>query len=226
MRVRKQRVYNEEDFLAMSGLQHFSFCRRQWALIHIEQQWEENIHTIAGEIFHERVHDEEVREKRGDVISVRGLRVFSPDLGISGCCDCVEFRKDENGIPLAGEEGLWQPYPVEYKKGKMKANDADRLQLCAQAMCLEYMLCCDVKSGAVFYGETHRRENVRLDDDMRSTVRSMLKEMHEYQRRAYTPKVKTGKHCRSCSLESKCLPVLCKSIDAKKYIHDAVKECL
>ena len=218
-------MYNEEDFLALSGLQHFSFCRRQWALIHIEQQWAENIHTIDGDIFHERVHDADVREKRKDIITVRGLQVFSPELGVNGCCDCVEFRKDENGIKLAGEEGLWQPYPVEYKKGKSKANDADRLQLCAQGICLEYMLCCEVRNGAVFYGETRRRENVEFGDDLRASVKSMLKEMHEYQKRAYTPKVKPGRHCHACSLEAKCLPILCKNVNAKKYITDAIKEC-
>ena len=110
------------------------------------------------------------------------------------------------------------PYPVEYKRGASKANDADRLQLCAQAMCLEEMLCCAVPAGALFYGETRRRERVELTEELRRTVRDIFLEMHEYQKRGYTPKVKTGAFCRACSLRDVCLPKLCKNASASEYI--------
>lgn len=142
--------YCEEDFLQLSGLQHFAFCRRQWALIHIEQQWKENLRTVEGDLFHRRAHDDQARERRGDVLILRGLSVASPTLGISGTCDVVEFRADPGGVPLQGEEGLWVPFPIEYKRGAPKSHRADELQLCAQAMCLEEMLCCAVPEGGPY----------------------------------------------------------------------------
>ena len=128
--------YHEEDFLQLSGLQHFAFCWRQWALIHIEQQWRENLRTVEGDLFHRRAHDEQARERRGDTLILRGLSVASPTLGLSGQCDVVEFHADPGGVPLRGEEGLWIPFPIEYKRGAPKTHRADELQLCAQAMCL------------------------------------------------------------------------------------------
>ena len=149
--------YNQEEYLQLSGLQHFAFCRRQWALIHIEQQWQDNLRTVEGDLMHRRAHDEAIREKRGTILILRGLSVSSPTLGISGKCDVVEFHQDPAGISLHQEEGLWLPYPVEYKRGSPKEHQADELQLCAQAICLEEMLCCKIPEGALFYGETRRR---------------------------------------------------------------------
>ena len=114
-------MYTPDDCLMISGLQHFRFCRRQWALIHIEQQWSENLRTVEGELLHERAHNEQLREARGDLWIVRGLRVQSLTLGLSGQCDVVEFQRDAvHGIPLSGKGGLWLPYPVEYKRGVPK----------------------------------------------------------------------------------------------------------
>ncbi|MDO4582040.1 MAG: CRISPR-associated protein Cas4 [Bacillota bacterium] len=212
-------IYAEDEYLQLSGIQHFSFCRRQWALMYIEQQWKDNLRTIEGEILHERAHDEGYFEKRGELLIVRGLPIQSQTLGISGQCDVVEFHADPFGVTLPGREGLWRPYPVEYKRGVAKVNDADRLQLCAQAMCLEEMLCCEVPEGALYYGKTRRREIVILSGELREAVLSMFAEMHEYHRRGYTPKVKTGSFCRACSLNEVCLPKLCKNTSAKEYLH-------
>lgn len=211
-------TYSEDEYLQLSGIQHFVFCRRQWALIHLEQQWKENLRTVEGDILHERAHDEGFAEKRGGVLTVRGLRIQSPSLGASGSCDVVEFRSDPSGVTLAGREGRWLPYPVEYKRGHSKETDADRLQLCAQAMCLEEMLCCAVPEGALYYGETRRRERVALTDELRSAVKDAFSDMHEYQKRGYTPKVKAGAFCRACSLSELCLPKLCKNLSASDYI--------
>lgn len=215
--------YSEEDYLQISGIQHFSFCRRQWALIHIEQQWSENLRTVEGSLLHERAHDEKSSELRGDLLILRGLRISSRRLGVSGACDVVEFHRTQDGVPLAGYAGRWQPYPVEYKRGKSKINDADRLQLCCQAMCLEEMLVIPVLEGALFYGETRHRETVDFTEELRASVQSMYVEMHELYRRGYTPKVKTGPHCRACSLQALCLPKLCKTISVKEYIEEQLK---
>lgn len=207
-------TYRECDFLQISGIQHFAFCRRRWALIHIEGLWAENLRTVNGEIFHERAHDPSLSEKRGDLITVRALRVFSSELGISGECDVVEFRRD----------GRWMPTPIEYKSGSSKAGDADRLQLCAQAMCLEEMLGVEIELGYMFYGETHRREKVYINAELRQAVKDAVSEMHGYMSRGYTPKVKTGKFCNACSLKELCLPALCKNKSAAEYIDSAIGE--
>ena len=209
--------YGEDDFLQLSGIQHFCFCRRQWALIHIEQQWQENLKTVEGHIVHERCHDDGFIEKRGDLLVARGLRVFSHTLGVTGQCDVVEFQKNTEGCYLQGHSGTWRPYPIEYKRGKSKLIDADRLQLCCQAMCLEEMLSIMVNQGALYYNETRRREVVDFTDELRQKVKDMLREMHIYYDRAYTPKVKPKTGCRSCSLQDICLPVLCKKDDVTGY---------
>ncbi len=215
---------DDSDYLQLSGLQHFAFCKRQWALIHIEQQWQDNLRTVEGELLHERAHDECARDRSSNCLTVRSLRVTSEQLGISGCCDVVEFYRSDTGAKLAGEEGLWQPYPVEYKRGIKKADDVDRLQLCAQAMCLEEMLCCEVPEGALFYGEIRRRERVCFDDGLRAEVRRLLNEMHDYYRRGYTPQVKPGKHCSACSLKELCLPALSRTVSVKMYIKRHLEE--
>ena len=130
-------MYSEEEYLMLSGIQHFAFCRRQWAMIHIEQQWAENYRTTAGELMHKKAHDEGSFEKRGDLLIVRGLRISSRELGLSGQCDVVEFHRDDEGVKLFGYEGKWTTVPVEYKHGAPKEDNADELQLCAQAICLE-----------------------------------------------------------------------------------------
>ena len=131
--------YTEDEYLMISGIQHFKFCRRQWALIHVEQQWAENVHTVTGELMHKKAHDPYLTEKRKDTIIVRALPVSSRELGISGECDVVEFQKCEDGIQLHGHRGLYSVFPVEYKKGKPKLTEEDKLQVVAQALCLEEM---------------------------------------------------------------------------------------
>ncbi len=216
--------YEEDDYLPLSGLQHFAFCRRQWALIHIENQWAENQRTTEGAMMHERAHDASFRERRGNVISMRGVSVSSPTLGVSGKCDVLEFRADPRGVPLPGLEGSWLPYPVEYKRGSSKEGPADRLQLCCQAMCLEEMLCCDIPEGALYYGEPRRREVVPFIPELRQMVRESLEEMHGLYRRGYTPKAKPSRACSACSLKSLCLPRLMKTRSAADYLASALEE--
>lgn len=217
-------AYKEEEYLQLSGIQHFAFCRRQWALIHIEQQWAENLRTVDGHILHERAHDGAQRESRGDLRITRDLHIHSAELGISGNCDVVEFHRSSDGVSLSGVEGLWRPYPVEYKRGAPKQTDADRLQLCAQAMCLEEMLCCDIPEGALFYGETRRREIVPLDGELRDRVRGMLEEMHDLYRRSRTPKVRPTRGCNACSLRELCLPKLARVRCASDYLRKGLEE--
>ena len=153
----------------------------------MEHQWAENYRTVDGSILHEKAHGGGT-ESRGDLLIVRAMRIHSTVLGVSGECDVVEFHRSENGVALQGRDGLWSPFPVEYKRGKPKPHDADELQLCAQAMCLEEMLCCQISDGALFYGEPRRRTPVEFTDELRQRVRDSLAEMHDYLRRGCTPK--------------------------------------
>lgn len=198
--------YDEDELLALSGIQHFAFCRRQWALIHLDQAWGENLLTAQGRIMHERAHDESLRERRGSTIVVRNLAVRSRSLGLVGYCDVVEFHRDAHGHPIHGEEGLWGELPVEYKHGSSKVEDADRLQLCAQAMCLEEMMGSDVPRGALYYGSTKSREWVELDDALRDEVRELSREMHALYERHHVPTVRRRKGCAACSLKETCMP--------------------
>lgn len=214
----------EEDYLALSGIQHYAFCRRQWALIHIEQVWGENLLTAEGSLMHRRAHDGEIRERRGNMLTVRGLYVRSNALMLSGVCDVVEFHADDTGHPICGEDGLWRPYPLEYKRGRSKACDADRLQLCAQAICLEEMFSWEVPEGALYYGETHSREVVPLDAGLREQVTSISREMHALFQRRHTPKGKATRACRSCSLQENCQPKATSGGSAIAYVESHLEE--
>lgn len=211
-------MYREEDYLNLSGIQHFVFCRRQWALIHIEQQWEENFRTADGRIMHENVHNASFHEKRGNVIISRALRVSSPRLGISGECDAVEFHKDKCGVNIVGLEGKFRAVPVEYKRGSQKVSDCDRMQLCAQVLCLEEMICCTIPKAYLFYGETRNREEIVIDEKLRADTEAVIAEMHSYYDRQYTPKGKRTKSCNACSLKDLCLPVICTKRSVSEYI--------
>lgn len=213
-----------QEPLLLSGIQHFAFCRRQWALIHIEQQWSENERTVDGMLFHRRVHDDTQFESRGDLLIARGLRIASQQLNIVGVCDAVEFHRDPSGIKLYGRDGKWSVYPVEYKKGASKINDADRLQLCAQAICLEEMLLCNIPAGSLFYGESRHREQVHFTDELRGQVLELLSEMRQMFERGYTPQAKQTKSCNACSLKETCLPRLNKQPKVSAYINQHVGE--
>lgn len=214
--------YKEEDWLQLSGLQHFLFCRRQWALIHIEKQWAENLRTTEGEWLHHNAHNIGSRTKRGDILTVRAMRVHSARLGISGECDVVEFHANESGVSLQGENGFWVPFPVEYKRGTMKYGPEDEAQLCAQAICLEEMLCCDISEGALFYGEDRHRVTVRFSLELRQLVEDSFYEMHKCYARGTTPKVRPSRGCNACSLKELCVPTLLKPVS----VHDYLKKSL
>ncbi|MGO9273770.1 MAG: CRISPR-associated protein Cas4 [Terriglobia bacterium] len=202
-------MYSEDDLLPISGLQHLTFCERQWGLIHIEQQWEENRLTAEGRVLHERVH-EAGTEARADVVTARGLHLHSFRLGLSGEADVVEFHRAQDGAAgaarLAGREGWWRPLPVEYKRGRPKADACDEVQLCAQALCLEEMLDVRIESGALFYGMNRRRKEIPFDGGLRSQTEGLARRMHGLYSARVTPPAVYAKKCDRCSLYDRCLP--------------------
>jgi len=190
-------MYAEDDFIPLSALQHMAFCPRQCALIHIEQAWSENRLTAEGRLMHERAH-EEGEESRGDLRIARAVMLRSFRLGLIGMADVVEFHRME--------DGRWQPFPVEYKRGKPKMDDCDKVQLCAQAICLEEMLSVEIPGGALFYGKTRRRLDVAFDADLRRKTEAIARQTHELIASGRTPPPVYGKYCESCSLIEGCLP--------------------
>lgn len=217
-------INTEDDYLMISGIQHFDFCKRQWALIHIEQQWEENVRTVEGQYLHRNVDQPFFREKRGDKLTVRSLRVQSHELKITGVCDVVEFIEDDTGVFIPKLDSKYILRPVEYKRGKPKKSDIDIMQLTAQAMCLEEMLVCKIDVGYIFYNEIKRRQEVNFTEELRDKVRQTVDEMQKLFVRKHTPKVKTGTWCRSCSMKDICLPELLSKESASGYINRRLSE--
>lgn len=208
-------MYSEDDLVQLSGLQHLLFCERQCALIHIEQIWSENLFTAEGRIMHERV-DSGVSESRRDIRVEYAMPLRSLRLGLVGKADAVEFHRKGD---------TWHPFPVEHKRGKPKQDNSDKVQLCAQAICLEEMLGTGVHSGALFYGRTRRRQDVSFDAELRHETEDTAKLLHELIASGITPKPEYSKKCKSCSLVEVCLPKKAgKASSVKKYIAKAMQE--
>jgi CRISPR-associated exonuclease Cas4 len=197
--------YDEDDLLALSGIQHLVFCERQWGLIHIEQVWSENRLTAEGRVLHDRPH-EAGSESRPGLRIARGLRLRSLRLGLSGQADVVEFRAAPNGATLPGEDGFWQALPVEYKRGRPKQDHCDQVQLCAQALCLEEMFGSMVPEGALFYGTPRRRQDVVFSPALRTETETLAARMHELYRARVTPRAVYSPKCDKCSLLGTCMP--------------------
>ena len=216
--------YDEDDFLQLSGIQHYKFCKRQWALIHIENQWFENVRTAEGRLMHEKAHDIKYNEKRKNVIVSRAMPIHSRTMGVSGECDIVEFvRDDENGITLSNRIGRYKVYPVEYKRGAPKKGDEDISQLVAQAICLEEMFCCEVDIGYLYYGETRHRMEILITPELKQDVRETFIKMHNLYKKQYTPKAIQTKSCNACSIKDICLPNILEERSVKSYIDSFIK---
>lgn len=214
-------MYADEDLLMLSGIQHFAFCERQWALIHLEQQWAENVKTTEGHHLHERVDDPFNSDKRGNTITFRSFPLISRKLGLTGRSDVVELKRSENvGVELDGYEGRWLLHPVEYKRGTLKPDDRDVVQVCAQAMCLEEMYNTEVNSGSLYYAETKRRTIIDFNSVIKERVTSLAKKMHECFESGKTPAPVFKPHCKSCSLVNICLP---KRIAGNVSVRDYLK---
>lgn len=211
-------MYHEDDLVPLSALQHFLFCERQCALIHIERLWVENVLTAEGRVMHRRV-DEDSGESRGDVRIARGVRLRSLELGLTGKSDVVEFHRDPSDV------SVWTPFPVEYKRGKPKVGREDEVQLCAQALCLEEMLEVTIPRGALFYGRTRRRFDVDFDAGLRELTHDVAERVHELLRSGRTPIARREPKCERCSLLGVCLPgATGSSTSAAAYVRAAVED--
>src|SRR3989304_2917483 len=218
-------MFSEDDLIQLSALQHFMFCERQCALIHIEQLWSENLFTAEGRIMHDKV-DTANKESREKIRIEYGVPMRSLRLGLVGKADVVEFHKTElGGVKLEGASGLWLPFPVEYKRGYLRPERSFEIQLCAQALCLEEMLGGNIPSGSIFYGKTRRRMDVVFDKALRTEIEETAKKVHELIESGITPKAEYSKKCKSCSLLELCMPKTCGKIKSvSKYLLSAMEE--
>lgn len=190
----------------ISALQHFAFCQRQCALIHLEQVWQENYLTAHGRLLHERVDSGEPETRKG-VRFERGVVVTAPQLGLTGKLDLLEHHKASN-----------QFIPVEYKRGKPKSNDIDKVQLCAQALCIEEMLAVEVKQGALWYWQTRKRIEIEFDNELRAQTKTLITQVQQLFAQEKTPPPTVGKHCKACSLIAICQPHLTHHDASNRYI--------
>lgn len=199
-------MYTDEDLLMISGIQHFQYCKRQWGLIHLENQWEKNVHTVKGDIMHERVDDPFIMESRKGVILSRSIPLISSSLGFYGMSDAVEFVEHPEGVYIDSRKAKYMLYPVEYKVGKPKLDDCDTVQLCVQGICLEEMFDTKIEQGILYYGKTKRRETISFDESLRGKVLSISKQMHGLIDSGKTPEAVYSAKCDRCSLYNICLP--------------------
>jgi CRISPR-associated exonuclease Cas4 len=190
-------LYDEGDLVMISALQHYLFCPRQCALIHQEQIWSENVFTAEGRLLHNK-SDSGQMERRGNVKTVTALLLRSLRYGLTGKADVVEFHQQA--------DGLWLPFPVEYKRGQPKVGDADQAQLCAQALCLEEMLHLNIPAGALFYGKTRRRKQVIFSGALRGKTIATAQAVHTLLAQNHPPPPVNDARCEHCSLREQCLP--------------------
>lgn len=220
-------MYDDDQMLMLSGIQHYMFCPRQWALIHIEQQWGENRLTAEGQLLHQNVDNPAYRQKNGDVITLRAVHIASPTLGLYGITDAIELFPSEDPVDAITHPrypGYWKPYPIEYKRGHRKPDERDEVQLAAQVICLEEMYGIHIPEAALFYHETRHREIVRMDEHLRQLTYELSEAMHRTFESGGTPKAEERRVCKSCSLMDICMPELAKKISVASYLNKMLDE--
>lgn len=220
-------MYDDDQMLMLSGIQHYMYCPRQWALIHIEQQWDENRLTVEGQLLHQNVDNPTYRQKNGDVITLRAVHIASHTLGLYGVTDAIELLPSDDvtdTIRHPRYPGCWRPYPIEYKRGHRKPDERDEVQLAAQVICLEEMYNIYIPEAALFYHETRHREKIQIDEHLRQLTYELSEAMHRTFESGFTPKAEERRGCRSCSLIDICTPELTKTISVAYYLKKMVDE--
>lgn len=227
MKKSSKYMYAEDDMLMLSGIQHFKFCPRQWALIHLEQQWEDNRLTTEGSLMHRNVDDPFYRQKCGDNICLRSVHIASKELGLYGIADVIELHptsNETNSIQHPKYPGLWTPYPIEYKHGKPKRDETDEVQLTAQVMCLEEMYQIQLHKAYFFYGAIKHRQEIEITEHLRTIVREIAEKMHHIFNKELLPAINLQHHCQNCSLKNNCMPSSTKATKVATYLNKYLYE--
>ncbi len=220
----------EDQWVPISALSHYSFCPRRVVLIHSENIWCDNQWTADGKILHEK-SDTETRKSTREIRFVRSLRIHNPEIGVYGVADVVEFKKIGNngldyngnnilmnGVHLPNIEGRWFPYPIEFKRGKIRTDESYEIQLCAQSFCLEYIYNIEIPYGYLYFGESGKRKKIDFSIDLRNKTTQLSNEVRKILYSDIVPRADFSAKCRKCSLEPYCLPEISKVSSAKSYI--------
>lgn len=184
--------WSDDDLIMVSALEHWSYCQRQCALIHVEQTFDENLYTLRGRTVHQQVDEVESVSERGVRVE-RAMSIWNKRLGLIGKADVVEFHDDV-------------PYPVEYKHGSRRQKEHDDLQLCAQAMCLEEMTGQSVPRGAIFHHKSRRRREVIFTPELRGQVEEAVTAIRWLLADKRLPPPVNDQRCEKCSLKESCMP--------------------
>lgn len=220
-------MYTDDQMLMLSGIQHYMFCPRQWALIHIEQQWDDNRLTAEGKQLHQNVDNPSYRQKNGNTITLRSVHIASHSLGLYGVTDAVELLPSDDStdaITHPRYPGFWKPFPIEYKRGHHKSDESDEVQLAAQVICLEEMYNIHIPEAALYYHETRHRETVMIDEQLRNLTYELSEAMHKVFESGSTPKAVKNRGCRSCSLIDICEPGLRSKPSVATYLKRSLDE--
>lgn len=229
-------MFNEDEWIPISALAHFSFCPRRVFLIHSENLWAENQWTTEGRVLHETT-DTQTRKSSRSVRFVRSLRLACAEEGLYGVADVVEFKRvdghdfsqqrsefDSDGVSLPNCKGRWFPVPIEFKRGKTRTDESYEIQVCAQALCLEDKFALSIPFGYIYFGQSGHRNKIELSVSLRETTRNMIKDVRETLFSDITPKPLKSKKCRQCSLVDLCLPEIAKSGSVERYIRRNLAE--
>lgn len=219
--------YDDDNMLMLSGIQHYMYCPRQWGLIHLEQQWDDNQLTVEGQLLHKNVDNPASRQKNGNTITLRSVHIASHSLGLYGITDAVELipsPSEENSITHPRYKGYWRLYPIEYKRGHSKPDERDKVQLAAQAICLEEMCGIHIPEAALYYHETKHREVVTLDSSIRQLTYDLSAAMHKTFASGVTPKAVEQRGCKNCSVSDICVPTLSKKTGVSIYLKNTFDE--
>lgn len=219
--------YNEDEYLMLSGIQHYYFCKRQWSLIHVEQQWEDNKWTAEGQLVHKNTDNPYLKESRGNRFISRAIPISSPSLGLAGILDVVEFVQRKQGITIPGKSGLWWPEIIEFKRGKEKKDNRDIVQLAAQVICLEEKFNITIDYAFLYYKQNNKKLKVYISNEIRSEVKLISDIMHESFKNKVTLPAETYKNCKECSLYDICMPRLTKKpTSISNYMNNHLDEDL
>ena len=213
-----------EESIQISGIQHYMYCRRSWALLYIENMWKDNYLTLDGDAVHEKVHDTNVKESRKDVFYERGVYISSEKYNLSGQCDLIEYHKNKNGILLKGKDDLWVIVPTEYKHGNGDSIDYDKYQLIAQMICLEEMFLTKIEYGYLYYKKSNKRIKIENTEEIKKELKKIISEMQDLMKRKYTPKIRKNKKCKNCSLLEICNPQVSNLKNIKSYMKEVIDE--
>ena len=203
--VKKKNIMTEER-IPLSSIKQYAYCKRRFGLMFIDNEFIDNFKTIEGNILHEKVNDPFFNEKRGDKYFSRSVPVYSDRFNLYGIVDIIEFIKDENGVSIPTQKGLWRLNPIEYKNGKPEKSRADELQLCAQAICLEEMFDTEIISADIYYGRLKKRVNIELIDELRYSVEKIVADIHDLIEKAIIPEKPDNQNCSLCSMIDICMP--------------------